>query len=219
MTLARTALVAAALAAAACTQPSSRWAPAQPVPTPAFPATWDQVQVIGGAAPQPAARQAEPALSSAASAPPPRLVSASPVARTAAPLIAVLEFTNRLKGEDKNLLDTNYLSNAVRAAVKRTLPDARLMTQENIQVLLQSAHKTLEDCQGECEVDTGRLLGADIIITGDLLRVGTKLKLDMRMHDTKSGQLISGSTASGRSVDDLDTDLPRAVKELMLGLR
>jgi hypothetical protein len=86
-------------------------------------------------------------------------------------------------------------------------------------VLLASAHKTLEECQGECEVDTGRLLGADLIVTGDMLRVGSHLKLDLRIHDTRSGQLVAGSTASGSSVDELDADLPRAVNELVSALR
>jgi TolB-like protein len=182
---------------ASCAESSVRYPGAQPIGTQAFPFGW-------GTSPQ--ARQT---------------VATANVGTptSSSPLIAVLAFTDRLQGLDKNSLDRNYVSNAVRAAVKRTRPASRLMTQENIQVLLASAHKTLEDCQGECEVDTGRLLGADIIVTGDLLRVGSKLKLDMRMHETKTGQLISGSDASGKSVDELDSDLPRAVNELMTGLR
>jgi TolB-like protein len=182
---------------ASCAVGSVRYPGAQPIGTQAFPSGW-------GTSPQA-----------------PQTVATATIGTPtiSAPLIAVLAFTDRLQGADKNSLDSNYVCNAVRAAVKRTRPASRLMTQENIQVLLGSAHKTLEDCQGECEVDTGRLLGADIIITGDLLRVGSKLKLDMRMHETKTGQLVAGSDASGKNVDELDSDLPRAVNELMAGLR
>ena len=182
---------------ASCAEGSVRYPGTQPIGTQAFPFGW-------GASPQAPQTVATANIGTPTSSP---------------PLIAVLAFTDRLQGLDKNSLDRNYVSNAVRAAVKRTCPASRLMTQENIQVLLASAHNTLEDCKGECEVETGRLLGADIIVTGDLLRVGSKLKLDMRMHETKTGQLISGSDASGKSVDEVDSGLPRAVNELMTNSR
>lgn len=69
--------------------------------------------------------------------------------------------------------------------------------------------------RGECEVDTGRRLGADLVVSGELVRIGTRLKLDLRLHDTRNGQLLSGVTAQGKSIDDLDDDLARAVKALI----
>ena len=40
----------------------------------------------------------------------------------------------------------------------RSVPGVSLMTRENMLVLLQSSGKKLEDCEGECEVETGRRL-------------------------------------------------------------
>lgn len=131
-------------------------------------------------------------------------------------LVAVLDFRNKIKGED---VDAGYFSNAVRAAVKRTAPQARVMTRENVIVLLQSQGKTLEDCEGECEIDTGRRLGADFVVSGELLRVGTSYKLDLRLHETRDGQLVGGVTASGKTVDELDASTGAIVGELLSPLR
>src|SRR5207237_489085 len=94
--------------------------------------------------------------------------------------LAVLDFRNKLKGED---VDASYFSNAVRVAVKRTAPSVRVMTRENVIVLLQAQGKTLEDCEGECEIDTGRRLGADYVVSGEILRIGSSYPLDLRLHD------------------------------------
>ena len=67
-----------------------------------------------------------------------------------------------------------------------------LIDRDNILVLLQASRKSLADCEGECEVDTGRRLGADLVVSGELLRFGSKLKLSMRLHET-------GVTAAPRS--------------------
>ena len=130
-------------------------------------------------------------------------------------LVGVLDFRNRIKGADSEAVDQSYFSNAVRAALKQRFPDMRIMTRENIPVLLSGMGKTLSDCEGECEVDTGRRLGADLVISGDLLKIGSHFKLDMRVHETREGQLINGATASGASPDELDQQTKQAVVRLL----
>jgi hypothetical protein len=142
-----------------------------------------------------------------------------PPARQLTGMLAVLEFKNKLKGSDAETVDTAYFSNAVRAAVKREAPTIKVMTRENILVILQSSGKNLADCEGECEVDTGRRLGADWVISGDILKVGSSYKLDLRLHDTHEAQLLNGTAATGHSVDELDRDTPRAIADLLRTLR
>jgi len=172
-------------------------------PTAAFPVTWD-----GRAAPALVAA-AQPAPAPAAAPPP-----ATP-AIGANQLVAVLELHSKLKGKDAEDVDAAYFGNAVRTALKREVPRAQVMTRENVLVMLQAQGKSLEDCEGECEVDTGRRLGADLVVSGEIVRVGSKLKVDLRLHDTRTGQLISGAAASGKNVDDLDGELEAAVKRLV----
>ena len=104
-------------------------------------------------------------------------------------MLAVLEFRNHLPEGDKEL-EAGYFADRVRAHALEGVRDLRMMTRENMLVLIP---KKLEDCEGECEVDTGRLLGADYLITGEVLRVGSAFKADLRLHETASGRLLSGA--------------------------
>ncbi|MCA1829487.1 MAG: hypothetical protein ABR567_00600 [Myxococcales bacterium] len=144
----------------------------------------------------------------------PKTWSDSPQPRSS--MLAVLDFRNKIKDEE---IDAAYFSNAVRAAVKRTAPSLKVMTRENVIVLLQSQGKTLDDCEGECEIDTGRRLGADYVVSGELLRVGASYKLDLRLHETRDGQLVGGVAASGHTVDELDANTGPIVTELLSPLR
>src|SRR5437763_11347314 len=138
------------------------------------------------------------------------------LAATPPPVIAVLEFRDKVPAAER--IDTAYLADQVRAAVKEDLPQARLISRENMLILLQSAGRSLEECEAECEVETGRRIGADLVVSGELLRFGTQYKLNMKLHDTRSGELLSGSVASGATADELDRDLRPAVRRLLAPL-
>ena len=192
----------ALLLAAACGKESLR---ADARPTASFPSTW--AGKSGPVAPAP--------VQQAAATPPPQ-----PTQKVQARgLLAVLDLTNKLRGPDREELDGVYFANQVRAEVKRRVPGLGVMTRENIMVLLQAGGKTLSDCEGECEVDTGRRLGADYVISGDMLKIGSHYKIDLRMHDTRDGQLLSGATDSGATADELDANVGRAIEELIKPLR
>jgi len=120
-----------------------------------------------------------------------------------APLLAVLELRNKLEGEQRKAVDAAYLTDVLRAAALETAPRLRVMTHENVLVLLQASGKTLEDCEGECEVDIGRKLGADLVVSGDILRFGSSFQLNLKLHDTHSGRLLSAQQAGALDVDDL----------------
>jgi TolB-like protein len=133
-----------------------------------------------------------------------------------AALLAVLDFKSKLRDD---AVDASYFSNQVRAAALRQARTVRVMTRENILVLLESQGKKLEDCEGECEIDTGRRLGADYVVSGEILRVGSSYKLDLRLHETRDGQLLGGAAASGHTVDELDANATGVIGELLAPLR
>ncbi|MBS2022537.1 MAG: hypothetical protein JST92_09015 [Deltaproteobacteria bacterium] len=206
---------AGALASVSCTPPGTH--PAAIVhseSTDAFPVNWEgQRTNVPPPLPPPAPAPTSanpPAAALGPAAPPGTRLRIQP-----RQLVAVLELRTKLKGQDADDVDAAYFGNQVRAQLKLGAPDAQVMTRENVLVMLQAPGKTLADCEGECEVDTGRRLGADLVISGEILRVGTKLKIDLRLHDTHSGQLLQGATVQGKSVDELDADLPRAVRALI----
>jgi len=133
--------------------------------------------------------------------------------------MAVLELHSKLKDKAREEIDAGYLTDVVRATALKSVPGLRVMTRENMTVLLEAAGKKLEDCEGECEVDTGRKLGADLVVTGEVLRFGTSYKLTLRLHETHDGQLLSGSQAAGATADELDRNTKAAVLELLAPLR
>src|SRR5438270_4848011 len=127
----------------------------------------------------------------------------------AAQTVAVLEFRDKVPAEQR--IDAAYLSDQVRSQVKKTLPDVKVITRENLLVLLQASGKDLANCEGECEVDTGRRIGADAIVSGEVLKVGTRFKLTLRLHETHAGKLLGAAVASGRNIEELDDSVSRAV--------
>lgn len=126
--------------------------------------------------------------------------------------VAVLALRNKLQMSPS---EVEYLTGLVRREAAKSLPiDYLVMTQENI-ISLLPPDKTLEDCSSECEVDTGRLLGARYIITGEVLRFGSSLRLSLRLHDTQTGRLIGSEVAKGKELEELEGPTEGAIRLLL----
>ncbi len=129
------------------------------------------------------------------------LVSLAPLSARAAEQkhLAVLEFeiAPGLK------IDRVVFSDLARSAVNRRAPDLFVMTRESTEALLQANGKTVADCTGECEVETGRKLGADYIVSGRIAQVGKHLFLTMRLFSTFDGRLLQSADARGTNIDEL----------------
>ena len=100
-------------------------------------------------------------------------------------------------------IDRTYFSDLARAAVHRRAPQIFVMTRESTEVLLQAAGKTAADCLGNCEIEVGRKLGADFIVSGRISQIGTYLTLSLRLFSTADGQLLDSAEARGKSEDEL----------------
>jgi len=140
---------------------------------------------------------------------------ATPPQRELAGKLAVLELRNFTK--DLTRENAQYFTDVVRSAALKAQPQLEVMTRENLLVLLQASGKDLANCEGECEVDTGRRIGADEIVSGEIQKLGTLYKLSLRLHDTREGRLLASTQASGRTIEELDTDAQRAAQELLGG--
>ncbi|MBS2020793.1 MAG: hypothetical protein JST92_00160 [Deltaproteobacteria bacterium] len=163
----------------------------------------------------------QPPASQASAASSPRAAPAAPSAYGADfpshSKVAILDFKNFT--QDLNVENVRYFADVVRGATLRAVPRFDIMTRENLLVLLKASGKAAEDCEGECEVDTGRRIGADLVVTGDIQHIGTKLKLTLRLHETKDGRLLSTAIVSGKTIDDLDGATEAGVAELIQPLK
>src|SRR5438105_8789327 len=129
--------------------------------------------------------------------------------------LAVLELRNFAKGLKRE--NAQYFTDVVRQTSLRVQPEVDVMTRENLLVLLESSGKKLDECEGECEVDTGRRIGADEVVSGEIQKLGSLYKMSLRLHDTREGKLLSSAIASGKSVEELDVSVQKAAEELLSG--
>ena len=128
--------------------------------------------------------------------------------------LAVLEF-ELAKGVD---VDRIYFSDLARSAARKRVPQLAVMTRESTEALLKSQGKTLADCVGTCEVETGKMLGADYVISGRITKVGSRLALTLRLHDTAGGNLLDSEEARGKSIDELLDAADKAIADLLAPL-
>ncbi len=107
--------------------------------------------------------------------------------------VAVLEFDNRA---DLSEYELRTLTDKVRRAALGTLPKSqyRIITRENILEMLPQG-TTLADCEGgECEVQIGRLVGAQLVVSGEVGYFGNQLQVNLKMPQPIS-RIIAQTTA------------------------
>lgn len=132
---------------------------------------------------------------------PPAAPAAAPAAVAGPQLtVAVLEFHNQAGLSE---FEAQALGDMVREAAL-ALPSHRLfvLTRENILQLLPSG-ADISSCIGDCEVETGRNIGAHLVVSGGVGRFGSSLRVVLKLHDTQTGRLLGSKSASGPDLDTL----------------
>ncbi len=127
--------------------------------------------------------------------------------------VAVLEFRNPAGLQNQEI---DYLTDLIRTEARKMLPRDRyiLMTKENIYDMLPPDKKDLSQCEGQCEVETGRSIGADYLVTGDVVDFGGELRVTVRLYDVATSNLLESRKAAGNKVLDLEVPLERVASVL-----
>jgi hypothetical protein len=116
--------------------------------------------------------------------------------------------------------DIDFLNNRMEATIQKyTRGFYQVMTQQNIYLLLPP-DQTLEDCKGSCEVETGRLLGAQLIITANISILTDDPKhliLNAKLYDTKTAVQVNQHHIKATSITSLDQQMDAFCKELLFG--
>ena len=127
------------------------------------------------------------------------------------PRLAALQLINNA---ELSAHEASYLTDLLRRIVSDQLKGrVSVMTQENIRVMLPP-DKRLEDCIGECEVDTGRLLGVDFILTGSIIKFGAAFRLTIRLHEVRKGELLGTEVAGAQDIFALEREVQIATQKL-----
>ena len=119
--------------------------------------------------------------------------------------LAILKFRNNEKALSSS--EISYIGEVFRdLGAKMGKRDLLIMTKENILQLLPPG-KSLEQCIGECEVETGRKIGADYILSGEVTKLTSGYRLTVRIHNTKTGGVVSSEIYEGKTFELLETDI------------
>jgi len=127
------------------------------------------------------------------------------------PRIAVLELSGEL---DSKVLQV--LSDKVRAGVLAGTAGRRLvvMTRENMAVIAGDMGVELSCVEGQCEVETARNLGADLVISGSVVQIGGLWLCTLKLHETEKGGLLGASEARGETPIGLVDQLAGVVETM-----
>jgi len=127
--------------------------------------------------------------------------------------IGVLELVDKTNSPHESVA---YLTDQLRTLASEELQSARylILTRENIWDLLPP-EITLEDCEiSDCEVQLGRMVGAEYIITGYLHLFAQEYRITVKLHHTESGAFLGSRTAEGRDLLELERDIIPEVRPL-----
>ena len=120
--------------------------------------------------------------------------------------VAVLE--TGADNEAKNMVslsDRQYLTNVLREEAVNQLPAVEnytIMTRENILQMLPPG-KSIEDCEGNCLVETAKNIAADFICQARVGSFSGELTLSAEIYETAGNKLIASFNGQGPDVNQL----------------
>ena len=126
--------------------------------------------------------------------------------------MAVLELRGPLPPAQLGLLSDEVRAGALDVARTKGFI---VMSRENIAIILKDMGKDCAEAQGECEVETGRNLGAAYVLSGEVVQMGEGFICTLKVFDTSSGALLASDRARGSTADGLLDGL-RPLSEKMM---
>ncbi len=128
-------------------------------------------------------------------------------------IVSVLDLKNTAGVSDA---EATYLTDLARDALARSLPlqQFTIMTRESILELLPEGTR-LSDClDASCEVEIGRTLGADYVVSGEVLNFAGEQRFILKAHHCYSAAFIGSESAAGISLKDLEKAVSGTTQKL-----
>ena len=137
---------------------------------------------------------------------------ACPTLASSADRIAVLEFRTARKDVAADFMD-ELGERARQGALAATRGQPyEVMTRENMTMLVKQTGGSCTD--GECEVETGRNIGASMVVSGDVRKISGSYVVGVRVHETRAGKLLGSASVEGKQ----DLEVLRSVATRVQGL-
>ena len=109
-----------------------------------------------------------------------------------------------------------YLTDVLRSEAVKALPAEQnftIMTRENIIAMLPPG-KTIEECEGECLVETGKNISADYVAQGRVGRFDGSLTITVELYETSTSKLIGSFSSKGDNIGLLESEIHQKSKDL-----
>lgn len=122
-----------------------------------------------------------------------------PLSAEELPTLTVLDFTvNSISEQDMNSIITFLSASLFDTGYYRVIDTAQRET------ILKELEFSNTGCTDEsCQLEIGRLLSAEIIVTGDVAKVGNRYVFTARMIETETSETLSTAKAVYQSMDEL----------------
>jgi TolB-like protein len=138
------------------------------------------------------------------------LAALVPLTAQEKPILAVLDFqTEDLSSAEARSL-VSLLSSALFSTGRYTVVDV-----EKRETVLKEIAFSLSGCTDEsCQIEVGRLLAAELIVTGNISRVGNRVVFSAKLMETSTGKTLATADGVYGSMDALLDALPQLAGKL-----
>lgn len=108
------------------------------------------------------------------------------------------------------------LADAARAGAVGSLSSQfAIMTRESMDSMLQDMGRSDRCVEGACEVETARNIGADLLVTGEVIRFDGTYLATLKLHETLKGSLLGTGRVAGRTPLELLDGVQAAATRLL----
>lgn len=126
------------------------------------------------------------------------------------PLITVFDFKSENISKSDSILIVDLITSSLISTNKY-----RVIERSQRKKILEEINFSLSGCVDDsCQIEIGKMLSAEYIITGSIGKVGNKFVLNLRVLDVETGESISTSYKIYNSIDLLVEDCDLLVRNL-----
>ena len=112
--------------------------------------------------------------------------------------------------------EKQYLTDVLRSEAVKALPAEQnftIMTRENIIAMLPPG-KSIEECEGECLVETGKNIAADYVSQAHVGRFANNLTITVELYETAGNKLLGSFSSRAPNVESLESEIREKSREL-----
>lgn len=138
------------------------------------------------------------------------LLSSSAFAKFVA-ILETISYPDSPASQSEKLFITDELRSDALAVLGEH--DYTIMSRENISEMLPPG-KNIEDCEGECLVETGRNIAADYVVQGRVGRFADELTLTIELYETSTARFLGSITCKHELIQGLRLEMKAKTLDL-----